>query len=354
MTLLGNLLLGATSLLFIFFLFLFLGPRPHHTGDSLMGYVFTAFLLHLLIFAGLLLSGLIAGGTEGYRWLGLQTFFFILILATFIFASAMAAVFRYESGPIPAVFKIPGVVQLLPVILPLIGIFLVFLALNPGVREGLSPALYKFAFWLGTGLAAAGTLGTIAGWMTQSAENARRGMESKKADDDAWVQRNLEQIANTDSGSFEIAHILVFTSKYQPEKVRNSALAKIKSNPAWEQHLLSLMDQGASLESLHFLAYNEVERKKEFAVALESAVDALSGYIERTIRQSSHSAHFYEDQFAGDIERALTAISLLGDQGVDFTPSVRKLKLALETPHPEKKVKYRALAEINKWLSQRE
>ena len=63
-----------------------------------------------------------------------------------------------------------------------------------------------------------------------------------------------------------MAHILVFTDANHDKEVRERAVAKVKTNPQWQQELCRLLENNGAIEAFFFLASNEVEDKNLFSV----------------------------------------------------------------------------------------
>lgn len=354
MTIIGNIVLGLTALVFLYFWAIVYGPRPPQSGDAIVGYPFAIIFVHLAVLAGLTIVAFIIGWLGGFDWLSPsklnKTVVVALSLFCILLGNTLTALFKYESGLIPFPFKLPIFTAVVPALIPLVLVSAAVVLLNKGVQTAVPISVVKISLLIALGLAAIAIAGSIGGWMEQSAQNAARTAARNQEDNERWKQNHLETIAACDSASFQVAHILVYTSIYQDALVREKALEKIKSNPNWQEHLIYLIDNGAAVEVFNFLAYNEVEDKTLFAQPVNRAMFSMADFIRASIRRASHPSHLYEDQFSYDIERMLLTVEKFQNVGVDYLPAMRAVRAALEEPSEHKQVKFRSAAILDKWI----
>ncbi len=102
-------------------------------------------------------------------------------------------------------------------------------------------------------------------------------------------------------------------------------------------------------EAFTFLASNDVDKQK-FAEPVRQGVLNQASVFRKSIRRSTHDAHFYKEQFLWELERVFRTLEKFKDTGVDYTPAVQELRNALDEPSEYKKPDWPAKKELDKWL----
>jgi hypothetical protein len=144
--------------------------------------------------------------------------------------------------------------------------------------------------------------------------------------------------------------ILVFTDGNQDEDIRKSAVTKIKSNPDWQMELIRILSTDWAPEAFHFLASNEVNERQLFLEPVRGGVLIQAKLIRESIRQSSHTSHFYPDLFSWEVERVLRTVDRFDGMGADYLPAVKELRAALDEPSEYKTIELNCMATLDKWI----
>jgi len=226
-----------------------------------------------------------------------------------------------------------------------------FLSLNPSWQSTLSLDLFKIPFWVGLGMSALFSGGLLVGYIRDSAQQAEAKIASQIDQQDRQHQINLSEIAASKPED-SILGLLVFTTRFHDDDVRQAALAKIKAHPDWEAKLLELLANTYYYREVYsFLGSNLVDHPEAFAQPLNLSITLLSANIKADIEGSNNLQDWSFDSYG--IGHLLKAIDdQFQNQGVDFYPSIIKLKQALNTPPPErfKGIRFTITAEVDRRL----
>jgi hypothetical protein len=163
---------------------------------------------------------------------------------------------------------------------------------------------------------------------------------------------HMEAIANADPNT-SILTLLPFTGRYHDKDVRAAALARIKTNPQWEEELLALLDNEHYYHEVYtFLDDNETEHPERFAAPLHQSIVRLAEDVRKYIRNDNHPQNWHLEHFG--IERLLRSLDHFKGMGVDFRPAVQQVYDALSTPPPAhvKPVRFTIEPALKAWLNE--
>ncbi|MBK8195798.1 MAG: hypothetical protein IPK76_22320 [Lewinellaceae bacterium] len=327
MTTLGNIFLALSTLIYLVMLSSIYGAKPPQSGDAAMGYPIGVILLNLAFLAFMGLTTGIIAWKGGLEWVAAdKTSRYALLvfgLLGIVIVNALSGLFKYENGPAPFLMRIYS--GFVPALFPLVLIAVGAILLNDGLRTPVNTLAYKLPLIGIFSLSVLGIISAIGGWLSESGQNAERRIQQMQDDEARYQQNHLKQIAACNPMQ-DFTNILVFTDRNHHPEVREKALAKIKSNPGWQQELVKMLEGNASLEAFTFLASNEVDDKQLLVKPVNTGVLHVAGWIRKTIQNASHESHFYADQFVWDVERMLGSVEKFQDMGVDYLPAVRQVR----------------------------
>lgn len=351
MSILGNIFLAIASLLFLLFGFSVIGKEAPRGGDAVMGYVWGIILFYLVFFACIAVVAISIGWKGGFEWVSHGKGMQFLLVTTGLFTSLLTAglslLSKGEPGFAASILRAFG--WFAPMLVPLTLIVCGAILLNDGWKAAVPPAAYKIpltaVFWVGVCGAAAGLIG----WAFDANQNAVRKLEEVQSDQQRYHQGYLDDIDSCDVTK-NMSHILVFTDANHDQDVRDRAIAKIKTNPAWQQELVRLLENKGAIEAFDFLASNEVDDKNLFLAPVNTGVLSVAEWVRKQIRDAYQEHHFYEDQFSWQVERILRTVDKFEGLGTDYRPAVRALRDAFEEPAEVKKPKFKCIPQLDRWI----
>jgi hypothetical protein len=308
-------------------------------------------ILTLAFFVCIAIATITVAFKDGFDWVSAsrssRNWLVTLGLLGAVFTLGMTAIFKYESGDVPALLRLMS--AFVPALLPLLMIASGFILLNSGWRAAVPANVYQ---WSLMAVFALGMLGVGTGiymWVSISSENAQRHMEGLKADQDRYHQDHLNEIDTCDV-QHNMARILVFTDANHDQDVRERAVAKVKTNPEWQQELVRLLENKGAIEAFNFLASNDVDDKAMFLAPVNTGILSIADWIRRYIRDASHDSHFYPDLFSWEVDRCLRTVARMDGMGYDYRPAVRELRAALDEEASVKKIKFNCMWTLDEWI----
>ena len=164
-------------------------------------------------------------------------------------------------------------------------------------------------------------------------------------------QRILNEIDTCDVMK-NMVFILVSTDSNQDRDIRERAVAKVKTHPQWQQELIRLLQTDWAPEAFNFLASNDVDDPLLFGEPVKAGILIQARLIRESIRNSSHSSHFYPGRFGWEVERAVRTADKFKNQGVDLRPAVQELRAALDEPSEYEKPVFTCIKILDKWLKE--
>jgi hypothetical protein len=344
----------------IFFvgLTLFTATKPSLVGDNAMGYGLGLFFLG----AGFVLTSLMLTITinirGGFDWVaqGGSTRTLLVLLAWLVVAltTFFCALFKWEwhNDTLYPTFLHGIAIRQGQFWIPLFWLVPCLLSLHSAGPSLVPLTALKGSFWVGMGLSAVFSGGLLVGYVRESVQSAEVEMAQRVEQEDRQHRENLETIA-AQKVDDPIVILLSYSSRYQPDDVRQAALAKIKAHPNWEAEMVALLqNEWRYREVYYFLDGNPVDHPEPFVEPLNQSIGMLSASIRADIKDSNNLQHWSFDSYGIDqLLRALDQQFL--NRGVDFYPTVVKLQQALNTPKPErfKDVRFTIIGTVNQWLA---
>ena len=350
MAIIGNLLLIIS---FIIFLGLNTGSlaKAPPGGDAGVGYAWSILFLNGAFFIVMILAALIIGAKGGFEWVAEKKssrFWIVTICLMCILITIMlSSLFRHEAGAVPVLRSFAAFV---PWLFPLVMIAAGFILVNPSVRTSIPLAVYKWPLLI---IAVLGVLGCTSALIAQFITSTRQkaaAIREYREQGDSNHQRMLAEIDSCDVTK-NMVFILVFTGDNQDPDIRENSVAKVKTNPQWQQELIRLLQTDWAPEPLQFLASNPVDDPEFFLEPVKEGVLIQARLIRQSIRNASHPSHFYEGQFTWEVERVLRTVDRFKGKGVDYVPAVKELRSAFNEPSEFDKPKWRAVKMVEEWLS---
>lgn len=223
--------------------------------------------------------------------------------------------------------------------------------LNDNLKTIIPLPFYKWSLIF---VSALGTFGVASGLLSLVAENTRnsnaRIQEIKTQED----ENHLRILGEIDSCNVmvSIVPILVFTGDNQPPHIWHKAVAKIKENPNWQQELIKLLDTDRVGEAFQFLASNPVEDPTLFTEPVRKGVLKQAELLRLSIRQCSHTSHFYPEMFTWEIERVIRTIDRFKRKGTDYLPAMKELRASLDEPSEYKKIRFICIEALDRWIKE--
>ncbi len=325
--------------------------KPIPGGDRGMGHAIALLMLFAGLVIGLITITVIIFLKDGFGWITDKTSFrnmtVIIGLSSVLIVSFYSAM---GEGGAPWIIRILGKYAVIWMIPPvLIGGFML---LNTSLQPYLPNAIWQLPFkaiLLMSGLSCVLIVGE---WLVRIPINIVQRGTARKAYDDTRRQEFLAQIERNNPKT-EMVLILGFTTKYQDKEVREAALAKIKSNPQWQEYLVDRLQTPWADEIFRFLADNDVEDKKLFAEPINSGILMMTEKFKDAMERT-HT--FYDGQFYSETQAILQTIEKYQNLGVNYAPAVRKLRKALDTrlKSYQHAANFRCIPVLDGWLKKHE
>jgi hypothetical protein len=351
MTIIGNILLFICTLVFLANTISLTKAPPQN--DGAVGYYWSLIILNAIFIIAMILVTLIIGYKGGLDWISPKKSSRVLLvsigLLTALTTMVLSGLFKYEAGPVPGLIRIYS--SFAPILIPLILIIAGFILLNGNVRNSVPMAAYQWPLILISIIGVTGTVSGVAGFLSESARNQTARINNIRQQDDDNHQRMLADIDSCDVMK-NMVFILVMTDANQDADVREKAVAKVKTNPQWQQELVARLQNDWAPEAFNFLASNEVDDPSLFLEPVKAGVLIQAKLIRETIRQASHPSHFYPDQFKWEVERVLRTVDRFKNKGVDYLPAVKELRAAFNEPSEFEKPKWGAVEMVDEWLKE--
>ncbi len=287
-------------------------------------------------------------GKGGFDWVspswGFRSMVLGVGLVSIVFTTAMCLFLKNEAGfSSPIVRLLSGI---LPLLIPVALIVSGAILLNDGLRQTVPDSVYKIPLIAVFCLGILGAGGALIAWMIQSNKNAMRQIEETMERQDQNEKRMLAEVDSCDV-SKNMVFILVLTDANHDQNLREKAVAKIKTNPKWQQELIRLLECDWAPQAFTFLASNEVDDKNLFLEPIRKGVLNQAKLMRQTIRKSSY---LYHDIFVWEVDRVLRTIARFEGMGVDYLPEVREIRAALDEPFDGEKMKLDCTATLDNWI----
>ncbi|GAB4032600.1 hypothetical protein [Spirosoma gilvum] len=331
--------------------------KPNLTGENAMGYGLGLFFIG----AGFTLTSLALSITiritGGFDWIsqdtGTRTLVVLLTWLVVAVTTVFCAIFKWEwyNDTLYPEFLRWLAVRNGQIWLSLPWLVTCALSINTNWQASVSPYALKMPFWFALGVGVVYSGGLLFGYLRESAKSIEIRTAEDQEQRDRWHQQTLDEIA-VQKPTDPIINLLSHSNRFRDDDVREAALAKIQAHPNWEAEILELLkDKRSYREVYYFLDGNQVEHPDQFLEPLNQSILWLAETIKGDIVDSNNLQHWSFDMYG--IDRVLRAIDeQFINRGVDFYPSVVKLKQALDTPPPErfKDVRFSITGEVDRWL----
>lgn len=346
MTFFGNLALLLA--LIGYFSLATMAGKPTPGGDAGVGHAFALLFAYAAVAAGITIATALVFWKGGLGWISekqsLRNALVVLGWTSVIVFSFFAAM--NGDGGAPWIMRFLGKYVAVWALPPLLVV--AFVLVNPWLQSVIPNVIWQWALKGTVVFCAVSCLAMMGEWLINIPVQAAQRAEAVTNEEAQRKQQFLKEIENTDAQT-SLVTILVFTNKYQDTEVRKAALTKIKSNPQWQQYLVSRLETPWAGEVFAFLADNDVPDKSLFFRPIETGILEMAKLFEDGMRRT-HT--FYDGQFYSETEDVLETIAKFEGSGINYVPAVRKLRAALDTPLEsyQNRANLRCIPVLDKWL----
>jgi hypothetical protein len=353
MTFIGNILIIISTFIYLALVSALFGKEPPRGGDGVVGYYWGIIYLNVAFFVCMCMVTFIIGYKGGFTWISPGRLTRVVIISTgllsAIITSALSGLFKYEKGPVPALLKFFS--GFVPILIPLLLLVAAIILLNRPIQVSVPVAVYKWPLLIVFATGIVGVAAAAQGYIKDSVskQQARVADMIKRQDDNH--QRMLNDIDSCDV-SKNIVFILVLTDANHDKEVKEKAVAKIKTNPLWQQELIVKLQNDWAPQVFTFLASNDVDDPKLFAAPVKEGILIQAKLIRESIRRSSHPSDFYPELFLWEIDRVLRTADKFSNMGVDYRSAVKELRAALDEPSDYKKPLLQCVPLLDEWVKQ--
>lgn len=326
--------------------------KPIPGGDYGVGHAFALLFAYAAVAIGLCIATALVLWKGGFDWITekatWRTSLVISGLIALLIFSFFAAMIN--GGGAPWIMRVLGKYTFVWALPPLL--LASFVLVNTSLQNIVPAAVWQWALKGVVLISAASCVLMLGEWLVNIPIEAAQYAEMRNEEDARRQQEFLAQIEQNNPKT-EMVLILVFTTKYHDKAVREAALAKIKSNPEWQQYLVSRLQTPWASEVFPFLADNDVEDRRLFAEPIKAGILMMAEKFEDSMERT-HT--FYDGQFYSETEAILQTIAKFEDLGVDYAPAVRKLRKALDTPLQsyQQAANLRCIPVLDSWLKKHE
>lgn len=347
MTIIGNILLVIASIFSIMF-FKMLTEASRATGERAIDYVWGIIILSLLMTAALLIVSILIHFKGGFLWintsnpsrnalvfLGLLSIMVTVVLSALFKTEPVGAIsYRYLTGIVPVLF---------PILLIGIGVIL----MNEDLKSNLPISAYKYPLLLMFGISILSNAGGIIEWFISAQKNAAQKITSTLQAQDENRLRVLKEIEEYEPKDGMLS-ILSFTGRYWDEDIKEKAVAKIKSDPQWEEKLLKILNSDAQSYAYTFMDAHDVDHKELFIAPLNNSIERAAKEVHKRIKEANDLQDWHFEHMS--LDRMLGAVDKFKNMGVDFRPAIKNLRDAFDEPFRGKKFRFNITPTIDAWL----
>lgn len=351
MTILGNILIAISTIIYFIILSILFGKTPPKSGDAVMGYAWGVIILNLLFLAGIILIACIIGWKGGFSWVANSSGKRFLIVTIGLLCSvvtvALACLFKFEIHNGPHILSIGT--SVVPAIIPILLLGAAFILNNENIGRSVPAAYYQWPLLIAMVTGIIGVTISLGLWLIEYNRNQQAIAASNVQQYDENQQRMLREIDSCDVTKNSV-FIYVFCDANQTAAVKEKAVAKVKTNPDWQGELVRRLENDWAPEAFNFLASNDVDSPALFKEAIPKGILIQARLIRETIRKSSHQSHFYPGLFSWEVERVLRTADRFKDQGFNLLPAIKELRAALDEPSEYKKIEFAYISFFDKWI----
>lgn len=352
MTIIGNILLSIAAVVYMLLLSGAYGPKPSNAGDAVGGYAMSVILFSLAFGVFMTLAAFVIAWKGGFAWVAAGgSARFVLVaggLLSILIISALSTVFRFEpASQLP--FALRHLTGFAPALFPLTLLAAGFVLLNEPLRTAVPVAVYKIPLGILFGISTLACLGLLIQWIGYQNQQVAERIEEIHQHEEQNHTRHLQDIENADPET-GILGLLSLTGRYHNADVREKAVAKIKSNPRWQQELVRILESGHYYRVYTFLDAEAVEDKALFAAPLNRSISRMAGEISAFIQTNNHLNDWHFDYLS--VERMLSSVEQFQNTEEDFLPAVRAVRAAFDaSPIAHvKKPKFKEPAILDRWI----
>ena len=310
--------------------------------------IFVVFI-HLLFLALTVFACTSIARNGGFNWISESSFIRTIIiglgLLSMVIVSAISVMSRFTDASGPPILE--SMMKIAPTVIFILVIGAGFILNNETLRNAIPVAVYKFPLALGLLLCLAGLV--YGGISIATAEAV--GLEDSTRQYEAAPSIKESRIWAIEEAdiSVDFVRILGFTSGLYPIEVREKAAAKIKTHPDYQNELINLLQSDSPLDALSFLSFSDIDDKTPFPAAIDTGIINAAAWIRHSIQGTSPS-EFYADRYSSEVSSILKTADRFGGMGVDFLPSIKEVRSALDEPFAGKQVKYDCTQAIDDWI----
>ncbi len=335
MTTLGNIFLVIAIIFYLIFAFLILtnqAGRPG-SGDAGVEYSYIAGFFNLAFSFCVIIITIAISRQGGFHWVSSGASVRNIVIIFSLLAVLVSCV-------IGSVLN-----RTVAIVFPLVLLALSAVMLNESLQLNMPVKAWKIPLMLVVGISALSCAGMLVYYIAD--QQIKTVKEAKETQDTAVELNNqeLENIKNTDVLT-SLVFLLSYTNQYQNSDLRKASLAKIKTNPNWQQELIRLLKSGWASEVFVFLADNEVEDKKLFAEPVNTGIINVAEHV-----QSNKEGLLYNDSYNGETQNILATVEKFKDSGIDYTPAIKKLRIVFDKIQSDDgSVKFDCIPMLDEWI----
>ena len=328
---------------------------PMPGGDRGVGYAFAMFFSGggFILFSGFLFWSLYSKfPVIGYPIPAKPMIVFFSWLCFAIAVFALAA-FRTEwhPGELPQILKTMADARG-DIIIPVLVLLPCFLYVNTTQTAGHHP-WYTYGFLLpGVGLSFLISVLLLLGWFKANQQYSRQ-RQQEAITREASLKDNYWKSINEYKAGDPLVYILSFTGRFHDQDIKDAAVAKVKSNPDWEDKLIELLGSAENAPQTYtFIDGNRVDHPEKFIQPLAYSLELIAVEIRSRIKDSNNLQDWHFEHMS--LERCLRALDEQFNQnnGQEFVAPLTKVLQALQSPRPErfKDVKFNTEKPVQDWL----
>lgn len=349
MQILGNILLGLASLVYVLPLQLLLAEArraPRNDGSALWGGIFVFLPLWLLLTVALS----VATSRGGLDWLPMRRGGQHALVIVAGFALLATSLFGFL-GRVEHASQLPVVSRVFlgwaDLILPLAALVFLLLTLNPSLGAHVPAAVPRIAFAACAGLALLHGGALLGEWFVRS----QRSALARAEEDAAFYERNrremVERLRTLDPEK-DLAELLD-ASAHTDAETSEVVRTKLAAHPDLREGIRSVLRTWRAEAAITYLASHDVSSDDKAALA-EPVLDALKELARAAGDEIRRSTHFFPDQFDRRTRLMLAAADMFAGQGPDYAEALREFQRALDTGDAAT-VQFNARATLDAWLA---
>ena len=350
MQILGNILLGLASFIYLLPLQLLLGEARRATrqdGGALWGGIFVLVPLWLLL--TIALSVVTARG--GLDWLPVRRGGQHLLVVLAGLAMLTTSLFGFL-GRVEHASQLPGVSRPFlgwaDLVLPLVALVFLLLTLNEHLGAAVPAGVYRIPFAVGAAAALLHGGALLGEWFVRAQQSALARVEEEAAFYEKNRRTMVERLKSLDPEK-DLAELLDASAHTDPE-TREVVHAKLAAHPDLRAGLATVLRTWRADAAITYLTSHDISAADRVALA-EPALDGMKELTRVADDEIYRSTHFFPDQFDRRARLMLAVADRFAGQGPDYVAVVREFRRVLDTEGAAK-VQLNARAILDAWLAQ--